>query len=99
MAQDLQRMRQGKEELQTGKKQQKGKGQREKKRALTGLFLLLAAVLLLFAARSFPNFATWYSLHIYKVLVSLAGRFLGIFPISVSEFLLYILAVFFVFCI
>ena len=39
MAQDLQRMRQGKEELQTGKKQQKGKGQREKKRALAGLFL------------------------------------------------------------
>ena len=64
MAQDLQRMRQGKEELQTGKKQQKGKGQREKKRALAGLFLLLAAVLLLFAARSFPNFATWYSLHL-----------------------------------
>lgn len=99
MAQDLQRMRQGKEELQTGKKQQKGKGQREKKRALAGLFLLLSAVLLLFAARSFPNFATWYSLHIYKALVSLAGRFFGIFPISVSEFLLYILAVFFVFCI
>ena len=45
MAQDLQRMRQGKEELQTGEKQQKGKGQREKKRAHGGAFcVLLAAV-------------------------------------------------------
>ena len=38
MAQDLQRMRQGKEELQTGEKQQKGKGQREKKEGAGGAF-------------------------------------------------------------
>ena len=33
--------------------------------------------------------AQWYSEHIYPWIVSLMGRFFGIFPFSVAEFLLY----------
>ncbi|SCI18365.1 Protein of uncharacterised function (DUF3810) [uncultured Ruminococcus sp.] len=33
--------------------------------------------------------AQWYSEHIYPWIVSLIGRFFGIFPFSVAEFLLY----------
>lgn len=67
-------------------------------RTAVGLILLVAALLLLGAARNFPAFATWYSLHIYKALVFCVGRFFGMFPVSVSEILLYILVIFFVFC-
>ncbi|MCH1978311.1 DUF3810 family protein, partial [Lawsonibacter sp. OA9] len=38
-----------------------------------------------------PGLAEWYSVHIYQVLVSVFGRFFGIFPFSVSEICLYIL--------
>ena len=56
-------------------------------------------MLLLFAARSFPNFDTWYSLHIYKALVSLAGRFFwDISDICIGVPSIYIGSVF-VFCI
>lgn len=34
--------------------------------------------------------AQWYSEHIYPWIVSLIGRFFGIFPFSVAEFLLYV---------
>lgn len=82
----------------------KGQTKREKKAetgrrkgeicAVTGIFLLVFSLLLLFAARMSPEFATWYSDHIYKVLVYVVGGFSGLFPVSVSEVLLYIFVIF-----
>lgn len=98
-------MRSGKE-LHMQKKHRMKKEQREKlwrrkagMRTAAGLILLVSALVLLGAARKFPDFATWYSLQIYKVLVLFVGRFFGLFPVSVSEIFMYILLVFFVCCI
>ncbi len=51
--------------------------------------LLLAAVLLLWAARAVPGFAEWYSKSIYPVLVTCIGGAFGLVPVSVVEWLLY----------
>ena len=51
--------------------------------------LLLAAVLLLWAARAVPGFAEWYSKSIYPVLVTCIGGVFGLIPVSVVEWLLY----------
>ena len=61
--------------------------------AAAGLALLAAAAAGQFAARHAEGFARWYSVHIYSVIVSVAGRICGLVPISVSELGLYTLAV------
>ena len=61
--------------------------------AAAGGILLVAALVLQLCARQVSGFATWYAHHIYPALVGTIGRFFGIFPFSVVEFLLYILIV------
>lgn len=48
-----------------------------------------AGIGLLGAARKIPGFAEWYSRTVYPVLVSVVGRFFGIFPFSAVEIGLY----------
>lgn len=55
-----------------------------------GVVLLGTAVILSVVSRVFPAFAQWYSIHIYPVWVNTTGRLMGLFPVSVVEFLLYI---------
>lgn len=59
-----------------------------------GAILLFLACILQAAARMAPGFATWYAHTVYPVLVGVIGRFFGIFPFSVVEFGMYLLAVF-----
>lgn len=56
-----------------------------------GLILCLTAAGagLLAAARIVPGFAAWYSDAVYPVLVNVFGRFWGLFPFSVVEWMLY----------
>lgn len=70
---------------------------RNKIKITTGCILLAAGFALLLISRFFHRFAEWYSTHIYPVWVSVIGRAMGIFPCSVSEVLLYILLVGFLF--
>lgn len=58
-----------------------------------GLFLLFFTILLQFAARCIPGFATWYAHHIYPILVQTLGRFSGLFPVSLTELGLYVLVI------
>ena len=51
--------------------------------------LIVAAILLLYAARSVNGFAGWYTEHIYRILAGVIGRYFGLFPFSVVEFGLY----------
>jgi len=53
--------------------------------------LIAAGFMLLFVSRLSREFSHWYSTHLYQVWVNVTGRFMGIFPFSVSEVLLYIL--------
>ena len=63
----------------------------------TGGRLAAAVLLLLFSGGGMlfsayvPDFAQWYSVHIYPFLVTTVGRVWGLFPFSVSEILIYIL--------
>lgn len=63
----------------------------------TGGRLAAAVLLLLFSGAGMllsayvPDFAQWYAVHIYPVLVTTIGRVWGWFPFSVSEILIYIL--------
>ncbi|MCI8638867.1 MAG: DUF3810 domain-containing protein [Coprococcus sp.] len=62
------------------------------RKAVVSVLLLAASLGLLFTARFSSSFADWYVLHIYRVLVNVAGRFFGLFPFSVSEVGLYLLS-------
>lgn len=53
------------------------------------ILLFAAGGGLLWAARTVSGFAEWYSRTIYQVLVSVIGRFWGLFPVSVVELMLY----------
>lgn len=72
-------------------KKTSGKGQ-NKIIAAAGLMLLAAAAVGQLAARNIEGFAQWYSMHIYSLIVAVAGRIWGVAPVSVVEFGLYALA-------
>lgn len=57
---------------------------------LSVILLLFSAVLMILAANR-PDFAEWYSAHVYPVWVSVLGRFSGLFPFSLSEIIIYFL--------
>lgn len=57
------------------------------------IFLLLTGILQYLARRQ-PGFADFYARSVYPVLVSVVGRFFGIFPFSVVELGLYLLILF-----
>lgn len=59
------------------------------KRLLAGCILLGLGGILTVVAGRYTGMAEWYSIHIYPVLVSVLGRFSGIFPFSLSELCLY----------
>lgn len=66
---------------------------------LTVLLILVflgAALLLQLAARKVPGFGQWYAVTIYPLITGSLGRFMGIFPFSVTELGLYLLIVLFV---
>lgn len=54
------------------------------------ILLLMSAVLMILSARV-PDFAEWYSKHIYPLAVNSIGRVSGTVPFSVSEIGIYIL--------
>ena len=54
-----------------------------------GLFLVSAALML--PAAGTDSFAQWYSVNIYPMLVTVIGRFMGLFPFSVAEICIYLL--------
>ena len=51
---------------------------------LAGAALCLAAAGLMLLASGWAPFAQWYSEHVYPLLVSTTGRFMGLFPFSVA---------------
>ena len=55
------------------------------------LLLAISAALMALAAKQ-PGFAEWYSENVYSLFVNSLGRLWGLFPFSVSEMALYILA-------
>ena len=59
------------------------------------ILLLVSAVLMILSARV-PDFAEWYSEHIYPLAVNSIGRVSGTVPFSVSEIGIYILLILFV---
>lgn len=59
--------------------------------ALAVILLIISAVTMILSAR-IPDFAEWYSENIYPLLVAGIGRLWGIFPFSVSEMGIYVLA-------
>ena len=63
---------------------------------LLTLVFLGAALLLQLAARKVPGFGQWYAVTIYPLITGSLGRFMGIFPFSVTELGLYLLIVIFV---
>lgn len=72
------------------------KADREKRKsawyAAAGIILMAAAVCLQLSARHTRSFADWYAHRIYPVLVKWAGGFSALFPFSVVEIGLYVLA-------
>lgn len=60
------------------------------KKAWTGCVFLAAGFLLMGLAKYREEFADWYSEHIYPLWIHTVGRFMGIFPFSVAEILLYL---------
>lgn len=60
--------------------------------AYIGAILLAVTAILQLAARYAGGFATWYAHAVYPVLVGSVGRFFGLFPFSVVEIGLYLLA-------
>lgn len=63
---------------------------------LLTLVFLGAALLLQLATRKVPGFGQWYAVTIYPLITGSLGRFMGIFPFSVTELGLYLLIVLFV---
>lgn len=64
---------------------------RNRAAALWGLALLVLAGAGQLAARNFKSFGGWYAVHVYSVVVSVAGRFWGLLPVSAAELGLYVL--------
>lgn len=62
---------------------------------LLTLLALLASLLLQLAARKIPGFGQWYAVTIYPLITGSLGRFMGIFPFSVTELGLYLLILLF----
>ena len=60
-----------------------------------GVLFSVSAGLMLLAART-DSFAQWYSVNIYPLLVTVIGRFMGLFPFSVAEICIYLLLAVFV---
>ena len=60
---------------------------------ITGCIALAAGFALVAVSRYFPDFAQWYGEYVYPLWVGSLGRVSGIFPWSLSELLLYVLAV------
>lgn len=56
---------------------------------ICGLLLFCTFILLQLAARNISGFGEWYAVTVYPILEGSVGRFFGLFPFSVSEFLLY----------
>ncbi len=72
-----------------GNRRENGREGKTGEKFLAGGVLLLAAGMLLFAARRFSGFAEWYAVTVYPVLVGSAGRLFGLFPFSIAELGLY----------
>lgn len=67
--------------------------------SLTALLTLLfaaASLLLQLAARRIPGFGQWYAVTIYPMITGSLGRFMGIFPFSITELGLYLLIILFI---
>ena len=62
---------------------------------VTLVFLFLSALLDVFA-KKIPNFASFYTNTVYKLLQGTLGRFSNLFPFSLSEVLLYTLPILFI---
>lgn len=58
---------------------------------LSGAALFLVSAALMLLAAGTDSFAQWYSVCIYPLLVSVIGRFMGLFPFSVAEVCIYLL--------
>ena len=67
--------------------------------SLTALLTLLfaaASLLLQLAARRIPGFGQWYAVTIYPMITGSLGRFMGIFPFTITELGLYLLIILFI---
>lgn len=71
-----------------------GKGQKDgnMRRMTAGCICFVAGPLLLYAAKRAGGMADWYSRHIYSRLEGTIGRISGLFPFSLAEIGLYMLA-------
>lgn len=58
-------------------------------KCIAGSVLLCVGLILMWISRISRTFAHWYSTRIYPVWVNVTGRFMSVFPFSVSEILLY----------
>lgn len=61
------------------------------KRIVFSITLAAFSLVLLYLSRLFPEFANWYTDHIYSAFVNTIGRFWGLFPFSAVEFILYLM--------
>lgn len=59
-------------------------------KCIAGSALLSAGLIIMYISRRSRAFAHWYSTRIYPVWVNMTGRFMSVFPFSVSEILLYV---------
>lgn len=62
-----------------------------KRKTRISIVLATVSVVLAVSGRIAPGFAQWYGSHLYPLWVGSIGRFMGYFPFSVSEMLLYVL--------
>lgn len=65
----------------------------EKRAVQAGAVLAALGAALQLAARSIAGFGEWYGGNVYPLLVGTLGRLSGLFPFSVSEMGLYVLAI------
>ena len=80
--------RTGRQGVGHGRRERDSRG-RDKLLFLAGLTLLAAAAAGQLAARNIRWFGRWYAVHVYSVIVSVAGRLWGIVPVSAAEIGLY----------
>lgn len=67
-----------------------------RQRIICAVILLVLSAFFMILSALIPDFAEWYSEHVYPVWVSTLGRFSGLFPFSLSELLIYFLLLVFV---
>lgn len=67
-----------------------------RQRIICAVILLVLSAFFMILSALIPDFAEWYSEHVYPVWVSTLGRFSGLFPFSLSEILIYFLLLVFV---